>query len=66
MIKGQGWEGMYFLDKKLQFLCKYRSLPIYKSRKIGENLPKGMFWFGKMEMFLFTRPALERIAGNAN
>lgn len=30
MVEGQGWEGMYFLDEKLQFLCKNRKIYLQK------------------------------------
>lgn len=30
MVEGQGWEGMYFLDEKMQFLCKNRKTYLQK------------------------------------
>lgn len=43
MVEGQGWEGMYFLDEKLQFLCKNRKNLSTKVEKLGKSSPKEHF-----------------------
>lgn len=42
MVEGQGWEGIYFLDGKLQFLCKNRKTYLQKQKNWGKPVQRNV------------------------